>query len=79
MNLENPYQGIDGKIFPCLHTPIVLTWKTIFYRKRFVACISAFDSKFFDTVSNGFPLLCIIGFLHGRKVAENAGHILRHI
>ena len=41
--------------------------------------ISAFDSKLFDTVSNGFPLLYIIGFLHGRKVAENGGHILRHI
>ena len=79
MNFENPDQGIDGKVLTCLHTPIVFTGKTILNRKSFITGISAFDSKLFDTVSNGFPLLYIIGFLHGRTVAENGGHILRHI
>ena len=79
MNFENHDQGIDGKVLTCLHTPIVLPWKAILYSKCFITGVSAFDSKLFDTVSNGFPLLYIIGFLHGRKVAENGGHILRHI
>ncbi len=79
MDFENPNKGIDGKVLACLHTPIVLAWKTILNRKSFITGITTFDSKFFDTVSDSFPLLYIIGFLHGRKVAENDGHILRHI
>lgn len=79
MDFENPNQGIDGKVLTCLHTPIVFTRETILNRKSFITGISTFDSKIFDTVSDSFPLLYIIGFLHGRKVAENGGHILRHI